>query len=61
VVADLRTIGDAVWARFTAPRDESLWYYRALVGAFRANPAHHPALVEELDRTVTEMEGLVSR
>ncbi|HLE88946.1 MAG TPA: HD domain-containing protein [Candidatus Limnocylindria bacterium] len=60
VVADLRTAGDAVWQRFTGGRDGSLWYYRALVDAFRANPAHRPALVEELDRTVTEMERLAA-
>lgn len=56
VVADLRSVGDAVWDRFTASREESLWYYRALVNAFRANPAHLPKLIDELDRNVTEME-----
>jgi hypothetical protein len=35
-------------------------YYRALVDAFRANPAHNVAFVDELDRTVTEMERLAS-
>ena len=39
-------------------RDGSLWYYRALVDAFRANPAHPSQLVDELERTVTEMETL---
>lgn len=58
IVGDLRMIGAKVWERFNAPREEQLWYYRALVTAFRANPAHHPALVAELDRTVTEMERL---
>ena len=58
VVADLRTSGDAVWERFNGGRDGSLWYYRALVAAFRANPAHAPALIDELDRTITEMERL---
>ena len=60
VVADLRTVGDAVWDRFTASREESLWYYRALVAAFRANPAHRPELIDELSRTVTEMERLAA-
>jgi (p)ppGpp synthase/HD superfamily hydrolase len=60
VVADLRRHGDATWDRFTGGRDGSLWYYRALVGAFRANPAHHVALVDELDRNVTEMERLAA-
>jgi len=58
VVADLRATGDAVWDRFTPSREESLWYYRALVDAFRANPAHRSALIDELDRTVTDMERL---
>lgn len=58
VVADLRTFGPALWDRFTGGRDGSLWYYRALVGAFRANPAHDGRLVSELDRVVTEMEAL---
>jgi (p)ppGpp synthase/HD superfamily hydrolase len=31
---DYREIGDAVWSRFTATREQTLWYYRALVEAF---------------------------
>ena len=60
IVGDLRTIGDQLWSRFTGSRDGTLWYYRALVDAYRANPAHTPALIDELDRTVTEMERLAS-
>jgi (p)ppGpp synthase/HD superfamily hydrolase len=60
VVADLRRHGEMTWERFTGGRDGSLWYYRALVEAFRANPAHHAGLVDELDRSVTEMEGLAT-
>jgi (p)ppGpp synthase/HD superfamily hydrolase len=58
VTADLRRHGASTWVRFTGGREGSLWYYRALVGAFRDNPAHDSALVEELDRAVTEMEAL---
>ena len=58
VLADLRAVGDRVWERFTAGRDETLWYYRAVIGAMRANPAHLPALVAELERTVAELERL---
>jgi len=61
IVADLRRHGASVWERFTPTREETLWYYRALVGAFRANPAHPADLVDELDRTVTEMERLAGR
>ena len=60
IVADLRRDGDALWARFNAPKAGTLWYYRALVTAFRANPAHVVDLTDELDRTVTEMERLAA-
>src|SRR5664280_1814001 len=60
IVADLRAIGEKVWKRFNAPKEDVLWYYGALVEVFRANPAHHAALVDELDRVVAEMRRLSS-
>ena len=36
ILRDLRNEGDSVWSRFTGGKDGSLWYYRALVEAFRA-------------------------
>jgi GTP pyrophosphokinase len=56
LLADLRQIGDELWKRFTASREESLWYYRACLEAYRANPRHRPQLVAELERTVDELE-----
>jgi (p)ppGpp synthase/HD superfamily hydrolase len=56
ILADYRVAGDAVWTRFNANRDQILWYYRALVNAFRQ--AGGPPLVEELDRVVTAIEEL---
>ena len=58
VNADLRRHGATTWDRFTGGREGSLWYYRALVDAFRANPAHDAALVDEVERAVSEMELL---
>jgi (p)ppGpp synthase/HD superfamily hydrolase len=60
IVTDLHRFGSATWDRFNGRRDGSLWYYRALVDAFRANPAHPRELVGELDRTVAEMEALAA-
>jgi GTP pyrophosphokinase len=57
IVRDRRGVGEKVWDRFKVPKSESLWYYRSLVTAYKANPAHNPALVAELDRTVAEMEA----
>lgn len=60
ILADFRRHGDALWARFAGKRDGTLWYYRALVGAYRgAAPRELLAdLVDELDRVVTELERL---
>ena len=58
IVRDLREVGDTVWDRFSATKDQTLWYYRSLVTGYRSNPAHTPALIDELDRTVAEMERL---
>jgi (p)ppGpp synthase/HD superfamily hydrolase len=58
IVRDLRGVGSAVWDRFSVPKEDTLWYYRELARTYRANPEHNVALVEELDRTVEEMERL---
>jgi (p)ppGpp synthase/HD superfamily hydrolase len=58
ILADYRQLGDALWNRFRGGRDGTLWYYRALVDAFRA--VESTPLVEELERTVSELERLAS-
>ena len=58
VNADLRRHGAATWDRFNGGREGTLWYYRGLVSALRANQRHDEALIEELDRAVSEMELL---
>lgn len=55
IVADLAIHGDELWERFTGGREGSLWYYRALVTAFRARRGdaateRFAALVNEMDR-----------
>ena len=55
VLADLRVLGDDLWSRFSGGREGTLWYYRSLVESFRA-AGDNRALVEELDRVVSEIE-----
>ena len=59
VVSDLRLIGDRLWSRFNASKDESLWYYRALAEVFRRRAAPE-MLVGELERTVQDMIRLAN-
>ena len=58
IVRDLRELGAQVWKRFSVPQEDTLWYYRTLVTTYRANAENNVALVDELDRTVLEMERL---
>jgi hypothetical protein len=59
ILADYRQIGDRLWERLNKDAD-SLWYYRSLVEAFRKTRAPVP-LVDELDRVVTDLEGLAGK
>jgi len=58
IVADYRTMGDALWPRFRGGRDGTLWYYRALVDEYNRQPVP-PPMFAELRRTVTELEVLI--
>jgi (p)ppGpp synthase/HD superfamily hydrolase len=53
ILADLRELGPVMFERFTAGRDEQLWYYRSLVDVFRGYPG---PMAGELERVVAEIE-----
>ena len=57
ILADLRRHGVEVFERFSGKKEGTLWYYRALVTAFRQH-GDHTHLIDELDRVVTEIEKL---
>jgi GTP pyrophosphokinase len=56
ILADLRTVGDAVWDRFQGGKEGTLWYHRSLVEILRGGGSN--PLAEELDRVVSEIERL---
>ncbi len=60
ILRDLRAEGDAVWRRFTGSKEETLWYYRALVDAFRAADGLDE-LVGELDDVVEELASAATQ
>jgi (p)ppGpp synthase/HD superfamily hydrolase len=53
---DLRMMGNATWEAYNGGKEGTLWYFRCLVQAFKA--AGNNPLVEELERTVLEIEQL---
>lgn len=61
ILRDYRRSQDELWSRFNGGKEGTLWYYRSLVIAFREAGENERAegegeLVEELDRTVSEIE-----
>ncbi|MFW6050445.1 MAG: HD domain-containing protein [Myxococcota bacterium] len=54
VLRDLQSAGPAVFERFTASREQTLWYYRAVTEALAHGWAH--PLVDELDAVVGRLE-----
>jgi (p)ppGpp synthase/HD superfamily hydrolase len=56
---DYRQVGEGLWSRFNAPREDVLWYYRALAAVFARRSAG--PMVYELERTLAALDNAVSR
>ncbi len=59
LLMDYRIIGEDLWRRFHGGREGTLWYYRTIVQVLE--PDGVSAVIQELDRVVTELEALVAR
>jgi len=58
IVSDFNEIGEKIWGRFRAGRDEVLWYYHTLAEAFEGRtPA---SLAREMRSSVNLMQGSVA-
>lgn len=58
ILADYRVLGDALWTRFNADGDNTLWYYETLIETF-AGLAKPPPHLDELRRTVAALRALM--
>ena len=59
LVVDLRNVGPSMWERFNASPEDTLWYYRSLVTAFRESGGPL-ALADELSGTIDALEVLIA-
>lgn len=61
IARDLRRHGPAVFDRFTAGPEDTVWYYRSLVAAFaeRQLEGQQRALLDELSKAVEELQRAV--
>ncbi len=54
---DYNAIGEKLWDRFTASREQTLWYYQSLVDALSTNWEH--AILEDLRSEVRKIHASV--
>ncbi len=59
ILKDYRVLGESLWERFHGGKKGTLWYYRALVDAFRKTGT--TVIIDELDRVVAQIEVLTSK
>lgn len=57
ILKDLRADGETVWERFTGSKEDTLWYYRAMVDALRSQ-GDTGNIIDELEKVVQEIEDL---
>jgi hypothetical protein len=53
----MRELGEGLWSRFNAPKEDQLWFYGAIVTTLRQTAAQKP-LVDELGLVVEELNEL---
>lgn len=58
ILSDYRVVGEEVWQRFKAGKEGTLWYYRALLAAFKTRGT--TPLIMELERVMNELEATVT-
>lgn len=59
ILRDHRQEEEGVWDRFAVEKEETLWYYRELVKAYRAG-GMTGFLIDEFDRVVSKLEKRAS-
>ena len=56
VIADQKRVGDEAFSRFTAPKEDTLWFYRESLEVLRDGYTHE--VLDELGAAITEMHVL---
>ena len=59
ILKDYRILGESLWERFHGRKEGTLWYYRALVDAFKKTET--TVIIEELERVISQIEVLASK
>lgn len=61
LVVEYRSVGERLWQRFSATREESLWYYESLLRVFEETQSSRlSTLVQELAHALGELQRLIT-
>ena len=59
ILFDYQKIGDEIWDRFTASKQETYWYYESLYKEFKKYLKNHSELIKAYKNTVDEMKRII--
>lgn len=60
ILSDYQKIGDKIWDRFNASKQETFWYYESLYKEFKKYLKNHPELIKAYKNKVVEMKRIVT-
>ena len=60
ILSDYQKIGDKIWDRFNASKQETFWYYESLYKKFKKYLKNHPELIKAYKNKVVEIKSIVT-
>ena len=59
ILSDYQKVGEEIWDRFTASKQETFWYYESLYKEFKKYLKNHLELIKAYKSTVDEMKRII--
>ena len=59
ILSDYQKVGEEIWGRFTASKQETLWYYESLYKEFKKYLKNHLELIKAYKNAVDEMKRII--
>ena len=59
ILSDYQKVGEEIWDRFTASKQETFWYYESLYKEFKKYLKNHLELIKAYKNTVDEMKRII--
>jgi len=60
ILSDYQKVGEEIWDRFTASKQETFWYYESLYKEFKRYLKNHPELIKAYKNKVDEMKRIIT-